>query len=78
MIKINTSDMILIRLYNKIVNTFLRKFDPIRWAKRIGVKVGEQTTISPDTNFSSEPYLITIGNHVQVTRSVSIYTHGGG
>lgn len=69
--------MILNRIYNKIVNTFLRKFNPVRWAKRMGVKVGEQTIISPDTNFSSEPYLISIGNHVQVTRSVSIYTHGG-
>ena len=74
----NTSVMILNRIYNKIVNTFLRKFNPVRWAKRMGVKVGEQTIISPDTNFSSEPYLISIGNHVQVTRSVSIYTHGGG
>ena len=70
--------MILHRIYNKIVNTFLRKFNPVMWAKRMGVRVGEQTTISPDTNFSSEPYLISIGNHVQVTRSVSLYTHGGG
>ena len=70
--------MILNRIYNKIVNTFFRNLDSVRWAKRLGVKVGEQTTISPDTNFSSEPYLISIGNHVQITRSVSIYTHGGG
>ena len=28
--------------------------------------------------WSSEPYLITIGNHVQVTDCVSFHTHGGG
>lgn len=57
---------IFIRIYNAIVNTYLRKFNPVRWARRIGVTVGEHTTISPETHFSSEPYLITIGNHVQV------------
>ena len=50
----------------------------MRWAKRIGVKVGEYTTISPETNFPGEPYLVTIGSHVQITRAVSMYTHGGG
>lgn len=67
-----------IRIYNAIVNTYLRKFNSVRWARRIGVTVGEHTAVSPETHFSSEPYLITIGNHVQVTHSVSFYTHGGG
>lgn len=70
--------MILDRIFNALVNTYLRKTNPVKWARRIGVKVGDYTMISPDTNFSSEPYLITIGNHVQVTSSVSFYTHGGG
>lgn len=69
---------IFIRIYNSIVNTYLRKFNAVKWARRIGVTVGEHTTISPETHFSSEPYLITIGNHVQVTHAVSFYTHGGG
>ena len=29
-------------------------------------------------NLSSEPYLITIGNYVQITHNVYIHTHGGG
>ena len=69
--------MILDRIFNALVNTYLRKTNPVKWARRIGVKVGDYTMISPDTKFSSEPYLITIGNHVQVTSSVSFYTHGG-
>lgn len=69
---------ILKRIYNGVVNAYLRKFDTVKWARRIGVKVGEHTAISPETHFSSEPYLISIGSHVQVTRAVSFYTHGGG
>ena len=66
------------RVYNGVVNAYLRKFDSVRWARRIGVKVGEHTAISPETHFPGEPYLVTIGSHVQVTRAVSFYTHGGG
>lgn len=69
---------IIKRIYNGVVNAYLRKFDSVRWARRIGVKVGEHTAISPDTHFPGEPYLVTIGSHVQVTRAVSFYTHGGG
>ena len=67
-----------LRFVNAIINAYLRKFHPVKWARRIGVKVGEHTAISPETHFPGEPYLITIGSHVQVTRSVSMYTHGGG
>lgn len=50
---------------------------PLVYARHIGVKIGEGCLIST-RNWSSEPYLITIGNHVQVTNGVSIHTHGGG
>lgn len=49
---------------------------PMQYAKHLGVKIGENCLI--DTrNWPSEPYLITIGNNVQITRCVSIYSHGG-
>lgn len=50
---------------------------PIAYARHLGVKVGDYTTISIH-DWSSEPYLVTIGSHVQITRCVSIHTHGGG
>lgn len=47
-----------------------------KYARRIGVKIGKHCLI--DTRYwSSEPYLISIGNNVQITRNVSFYTHGG-
>lgn len=47
-----------------------------RYARHIGVTIGKGCRIAT-RNWSSEPYLITIGDHVQITRQVSIYTHGG-
>lgn len=54
-----------------------RFYTPEQYARSIGVKIGKNCLI--DTrNWPSEPYLITIGDYVQITRNVSIYTHGGG
>ena len=50
---------------------------PEKYARHLGVKIGEKCFIST-REWPGEPYLITIGNHVQLTRNVSIHTHGGG
>ena len=50
---------------------------PEKEARHLGVTIGEHCLIST-RYWSSEPYLITIGNHVQVTDCVSFHTHGGG
>jgi len=49
---------------------------PKNYAKKIGVKFGENCTISTK-NFSAEPFLITIGDNVRILKGVSFYTHGG-
>lgn len=50
---------------------------PEKYARHIGVNIGENCFIST-RNFGTEPYLITIGDNVQITRGVHIFTHGGG
>ena len=50
---------------------------PVAYAKHIGVNVGEHCFIST-RNWSTEPYLITIGDNVQITAGVWFFTHGGG
>jgi len=53
-----------------------RKFmSPERFARFIGVNVGKGCYISTK-NFSSEPYLIHIGNNVRIAKGVSFFTHG--
>ena len=50
---------------------------PEKYARHIGVTIGKHCFIST-REWSSEPYLIKIGDNVQVTRCVSVHTHGGG
>lgn len=51
--------------------------NPEKQALHYGVTIGENCLIAT-RRWSSEPYLITIGNHVQVTEDVWFHTHGGG
>lgn len=42
-----------------------------------GVKIGEKCSIA-SRYIGTEPYLIEIGDHVQITSGVKIFTHGAG
>ena len=68
----------MLRIYN-ILKYFYWRFlaSPEKYARHIGVKVGANCFIAT-RNFSSEPYLISIGNNCQITSNVYIHTHGGG
>lgn len=57
------------------VQTYL--MSPEAYARKIGVKVGKGCFIST-RRWSTEPYLVEIGDRVQLTRGVMIHTHGGG
>jgi len=59
-----------------IINFFFKRLYPIRFARHIGVSVGENCRLI-NVSFSTEPYLIKIGNHVSAT-SVRFETHDGG
>lgn len=50
---------------------------PEKKARKEGVIIGENCNIQTH-NFGSEPYLVKIGNHVQITSGVKFFTHGGG
>lgn len=65
----------------KILEKILYKYrilfwSPIKYARKMGVKVGKDCYILTKY-FGSEPYLIEIGNHVQITSDVRFFTHGG-
>jgi acetyltransferase-like isoleucine patch superfamily enzyme len=54
--------------------------DPVRAARKLGVTVGEHCRllgVSAST-FGSEPYLVSLGDHVTVTAEVRFVTHDGG
>ncbi len=65
-------------MINKGLN-YLRRiiWSPEKYARYRGVKIGRNCDIQ-NISFGSEPYLVEIGNHVQITNGTKIYTHGGG
>ena len=51
---------------------------PVKYYRSLGMKIGEGCEIFATAQFGSEPYLITLGNHVRVTDNVKFVTHDGG
>lgn len=61
-----------------LINQYRMKFwNREKFARYIGVELGNNCSINT-TSFGSEPYLIRIGNNVQITAGVKFFTHGGG
>lgn len=66
----------------KLVNYLYKRLIPMRkypqYLKKMGVNIGNGCEIYKTANFGSEPYLITIGNHVRINGGVQLITHDGG
>ena len=48
------------------------------YLRKQGAKIGRDCEIYKSANFQSEPYLISIGDHVRVNSGVQLVTHDGG
>ena len=59
----------------RILQYISKLITPLKYARNIGVTIGDHNLIQK-CHWSSEPYLITVGNHCQLT-DCKIYTHGG-
>lgn len=65
-------------LFRKIFSLYWRFIaSPEKYARHLGVTIGTDCLIGTRW-WPTEPYLIHIGNHVQITNNVQIHTHGGG
>lgn len=55
------------------------KRDPLCYARRIGVKVGNNCKLGgiDRGTFGTEPYLVQLGDHVELTLGVRFITHDG-
>lgn len=62
----------------KIVKLLKRKLqDPIQYSRNAGVTIGERCKLNGVPNWGSEPYLISIGDHTEVSFDVAFITHDG-
>jgi acetyltransferase-like isoleucine patch superfamily enzyme len=65
-------------MLKKLKNFYRKTFWPTdRYLRSLGVTIGRNCRIA-SRHFGSEPYLVTVGDHVQITHGVKLYTHGGG
>lgn len=65
-------------MFKRVLNLYRKKnWSTEKLARFNGVKIGKECDIK-NVSFGSEPYLISIGNRVQITDGVKIFTHGGG
>ena len=69
-------------LLNSALAWYRCRKNPIAYARGLGVTIGNDCRLlnikpGPGT-FGSEPYLVTLGDHVTVTARVQFVTHDGG
>jgi acetyltransferase-like isoleucine patch superfamily enzyme len=65
-------------IIKKFIDFIYRRLNPISYWKSKGLVIGENCEIYPTAILGSEPYLITLGNHVRVNAGVTFITHDGG
>jgi acetyltransferase-like isoleucine patch superfamily enzyme len=72
--------MLFTRIFKTIFHLIYAKLNHVGYAKYIGVNMGENIHIygNPLGMFSTEPWIITLGNNVHITREVLFITHDGG
>ena len=73
---------IVSRIFRRIDSIWWLKVKrrPVEYARKLGVKIGNGCQILDDPLmvFGSEPWLITIGNQVDITGGVRFICHEGG
>ena len=65
-------------IFRTILNKYQIEKDLIQYWRSQGVQIGENCAIDYSASFGSEPYLISLGNHVRVNQGVQFITHDGG
>jgi acetyltransferase-like isoleucine patch superfamily enzyme len=70
--------MIIQKIIRKLKIACMSNEQYIEYLRARGVTIGQACEIHKEVIFGSEPYLITIGNHVRITRGVKLVTHDGG
>ena len=69
------------RLFSWLRRRFLKIFyirNKVEYARKLGVRIGKGSNFVSMPSFGSEPWIITIGDNVNVSSNVSFITHDGG
>lgn len=66
------------RLFIFIPDYIHAKINPVSFAKRKGVNINGKVRFYGIPKLSTEPWLITLGDNVHITKNVEFITHDGG
>lgn len=66
------------KIYRYLYRIIVGKINPLKYAKKIGVNMGNNVHIYGRVSWGSEPWIITMGNNVHITDGVRFITHDGG
>lgn len=64
-------------LFSRLKNIIV-SHDNYKYYRSKGMKIGKNCKIYGNVSFGSEPFLITLGDHVRITSGVRFITHDGG
>ena len=64
-------------MLNKIILHLLKYVNYNAYAKKLGVKMGKDCRLLGRPNFGTEPYLVSLGNHVSISAGTVFLTHEG-
>lgn len=65
-------------MIKRLMKSIKRRRNPIAFWRAQGTKIGKNCDIHPSASLGSEPYLISIGDHVRISGDVRIFSHDGG
>ena len=65
-------------LYRSYYHIFVRRRNPLKYARKIGVNISGKLTIYGKIAWGSEPWLISTGDNVYLTDGIKFITHDGG
>ena len=70
--------MKLRKLYRFLYKSIVGRINPVKFAKKVGVNMGDNIHIYGKVSWGSEPWIITIGSNIHITDGVRFITHDGG
>lgn len=67
------------RIYRAFYRMYMLKRNPLKYAEKIGVNMAQEGVhLYGKVEWSSEPWIITLGNNVHITDVVKFIAHDGG
>lgn len=65
-------------LIKTVYRKYLPLFEPLKYARKMGVHLGENVKIYGTMHYGSEPRIISVGSNVYLTNNICFITHDGG